>query len=163
VPRKRRRKEEAPVEVNLPITPMLDMSFQLLNFFIFTFHPMPQEGQLSVNLPKVDSAAKPDEVPVDESEQKDEYTITVISNSTGRIASISMKGPAVDLGTVKEAQLSDQLKSIAKSTKRGPSGVSITLEASPDLVYAQLIYIMDLCKRNGFDSVSLKPLGKNAG
>ncbi len=29
----------------MPITPMLDMSFQLLSFFILTFRPMPTEGQ----------------------------------------------------------------------------------------------------------------------
>ncbi len=39
--RKRKRKDETPVDVTLPITPMLDMSFQLLSFFILTFHPMP--------------------------------------------------------------------------------------------------------------------------
>ena len=32
-----RRKEEPPVDVTLPITPMLDMSFQLLSFFVVTF------------------------------------------------------------------------------------------------------------------------------
>src|ERR1700712_4974363 len=29
---------------------MLDMAFQLLTFFILTFHPMPSEGQFSMNL-----------------------------------------------------------------------------------------------------------------
>ena len=48
-----RRKEEPPVDINVPIVPMLDMSFQLLSFFILTFRPMPQEGQLSINLPNV--------------------------------------------------------------------------------------------------------------
>ena len=51
----RTRKEEMPVDIMVPITPMLDMSFQLLSFFILTFHPMPVEGQLSVSLPKIES------------------------------------------------------------------------------------------------------------
>src|SRR4051795_5638446 len=37
-------------EVEVQITPMLDMAFQLLTFFILTFHPMPTEGQFSMNL-----------------------------------------------------------------------------------------------------------------
>ena len=34
----------------MPITPMLDMAFQLLTFFILTYHPMPSEGQFLMNL-----------------------------------------------------------------------------------------------------------------
>ena len=34
-----RRSAQAPVEVDIPVTPMLDMAFQLLTFFIFTYHP----------------------------------------------------------------------------------------------------------------------------
>jgi biopolymer transport protein ExbD len=33
----RRRKQGSPTEPELPITPMLDMSFQLMAFFILTF------------------------------------------------------------------------------------------------------------------------------
>ena len=40
------------VEPDLPITPMLDMSFQLLAFFIMTFKPADTEGQIALTLPK---------------------------------------------------------------------------------------------------------------
>src|SRR5947209_14965618 len=95
---RRRRKPIPLVDPDLPITPMLDMSFQLLSFFILTFHPMPTEGQLSVNLPKIDAADKPQDTPTPPEDQKDEYTITVISNSTGELtsSSISLKGPATN-------------------------------------------------------------------
>ena len=38
------------MEVQVPITPMLDMAFQLLTFFILTYRPAPTEGQFSMNL-----------------------------------------------------------------------------------------------------------------
>lgn len=41
-----RRAEEPTVQ----IAPMLDMAFQLLTFFILTYHPMPSEGQFLMNL-----------------------------------------------------------------------------------------------------------------
>jgi biopolymer transport protein ExbD len=41
-----RRAEEPTVQ----IAPMLDMAFQLLTFFILTYHPMPTEGQFVMNL-----------------------------------------------------------------------------------------------------------------
>src|SRR3954468_16527214 len=37
-------------EIQIPITPMLDMAFQLLTFFILTYRPAPSEGQFSMNL-----------------------------------------------------------------------------------------------------------------
>jgi biopolymer transport protein ExbD len=47
----RRYKADPPPEVELPITPMLDMAFQLLTFFIFTYHPSGMEGQMELLLP----------------------------------------------------------------------------------------------------------------
>ena len=38
------------MEIEIPITPMLDMAFQLLTFFILTYRPAPTEGQFSMNL-----------------------------------------------------------------------------------------------------------------
>lgn len=44
---------------------MLDMAFQLLTFFILTYHPMPTEGQFAMNLmpaaPATDINAQPPE------------------------------------------------------------------------------------------------------
>ncbi len=41
------RKSEGP---DIPITPMLDMAFQLLTFFVLTYKVMPSEGQFLMNL-----------------------------------------------------------------------------------------------------------------
>jgi biopolymer transport protein ExbD len=45
-----RKKKKADEEISIPITPMLDMAFQLLTFFILTYRPMPTEGQFVMNL-----------------------------------------------------------------------------------------------------------------
>ena len=156
--RKRKRKEELPVDVTLPITPMLDMSFQLLSFFILTFHPMPTEGQLAVNLPKVDAAQQVETDPQPPEDKKDEYTVTLIANSSGEIGNISMKGPTGDMGNIRNfADLFDQLKKIPKPPGKGAEGVAITIEASNDLIYSRLIDVMDMCKKAGYDSVNLMP------
>jgi len=49
--RHRHRQGSDYVEPDLPITPMLDMSFQLLAFFIMTFQPTKPEAQIMVALP----------------------------------------------------------------------------------------------------------------
>src|SRR5204863_9650206 len=53
----RRLKRDAPLDIVLPITPMLDMSFQLLAFFILTFRPSNAlEGQMDMALPRAGTA-----------------------------------------------------------------------------------------------------------
>jgi hypothetical protein len=47
----RRRGDDGQADVPLPITPMLDMAFQLLAFFIMTYNPTDLEGQLDQALP----------------------------------------------------------------------------------------------------------------
>src|SRR3954452_19601437 len=57
-----RSKPPTPSKVVLPITPMLDMTFQLLFFFIVNFRPMPStiEGQLEMALPTENATSAPD-------------------------------------------------------------------------------------------------------
>ena len=48
-----RRKENSDHEnVELNVTAMLDMAFQLLAFFVLTFSPPPLESQFSLRLPR---------------------------------------------------------------------------------------------------------------
>ncbi len=47
--RKKKSRKHGDVELNL--TAMLDMAFQLLAFFILTFRVAPNEGQILINLP----------------------------------------------------------------------------------------------------------------
>ncbi|MFO0890198.1 MAG: biopolymer transporter ExbD [Isosphaeraceae bacterium] len=47
---KRRPRRQKVDEPNVPIAPMLDMAFQLLTFFVLTYHPAPQEGQFVMSL-----------------------------------------------------------------------------------------------------------------
>ncbi len=157
-----RRKEEPAVEVTLPITPMLDMSFQLLSFFVVTFRPPSQEGQLSVDLPKLDASSSPTD-PITMESVKDEYTITV--NGDTEIRSISLKGTTVTEKAVADTgSLYTQLKQIADAKgKDAGQLVSITIEADDRLVYAKLIEVMDICKKAGFESMSMKPNRARAG
>src|SRR5262249_12532994 len=46
----RRRKTEEGLEVNLPITPMLDMAFQIFMFFAAIYHPSALEGHYDTDL-----------------------------------------------------------------------------------------------------------------
>ena len=54
--RRRPGRSEAPEEVQFPVTPMLDMAFQLLAFFILTFQAPTPETHLDLYLPAAPAA-----------------------------------------------------------------------------------------------------------
>lgn len=89
-------------EPAIPITPMLDMTFQLLFFFIMTFKaPVGEETEIPFSLPaeenKQASAAKPQDKPPEDAPPKFEadLTITLVANSNGDLRKIEFKGTGV--------------------------------------------------------------------
>jgi len=89
-------------EPAIPITPMLDMTFQLLFFFIMTFKPpVGEETEIPFSLPADDSkklsAAKPPDKPPEDAPPKFEadLTITLIANQTGDLRKVEFKGTGV--------------------------------------------------------------------
>lgn len=50
-PRRAKRRPGPPDEVYFPVVPMLDMAFQLLAFFVLTFHSPSRETRLDLYLP----------------------------------------------------------------------------------------------------------------
>lgn len=56
---KRRPRRQKVDEPNVPIAPMLDMAFQLLTFFVLTYHAAPQEGQFVMSLLPAQPATAP--------------------------------------------------------------------------------------------------------
>src|SRR5687768_2337374 len=73
-----KKKVDPPAEVTLPIVPMLDMTFQLMFFFLATFNPSSvKEGQMDLSLPsKSEAAAKdPSQVKPEGESHKEEVDI----------------------------------------------------------------------------------------
>jgi biopolymer transport protein ExbD len=153
-----RRREEVPVDVTVPITPMLDMSFQLLSFFVVTFQQPSQEGQLLVDLPKLDASQKSEQQSNPDDVIPDEYTVTVIGDF--EIRSLTLKGGAFpETSLTSSAHLFEQLSKFAETKpkdKRGQS-ITVTIEADQALVYSKLIELMDSCKRAGIEQINLTP------
>ncbi len=50
--------KQAEVDLNRVVTPMLDMTFQILFFLIMNFHIPTPEGQIDLILPAEDSSAR---------------------------------------------------------------------------------------------------------
>jgi biopolymer transport protein ExbD len=151
-----RAKGDPPVEVTLPITPMLDMSFQLLAFFVMTFQAANvMEGELDMYLPKggTPQAKKEEQVDLTKESDKDledqaEVSV-VVSSQRGDVEKLK-DTPVATLAALKPAltKLRGEL---------GDKQNSIKIEADSRLKYDRLVKVMDACLGAGFKSVGFTP------
>lgn len=165
-----RRKGGGFVEPDLPITPMLDMSFQLLAYFLMTFNPTPTEGHLDVILPaqpgKTNSIKEPDPF----SEQQEEMMVRVEADEKGDIAGVyitmsknaaeeSLPGKGREARTNLFKDLQRRLANLradnAKLAVPAPFvPPKIKLELADNLSFKLVVAIMDECGRAGFPAVA---------
>jgi biopolymer transport protein ExbD len=167
--KKRRRAliQDPPVEVEIPITPMLDLAFQVLLFFILTYQPSSMEGQLEMTLPDMAQAkaAKPENVKPSSSatgelELPAEVTVLLYmrrdgarDGSLGRIVVQEKQGN-------KELPDKAALEKYLASIRTGLANThDIKLAGDGDLKNGVTMEIMDVCTRAGFTNIALgKPL-----
>lgn len=159
--RSRRLNPGAPLEIVLPITPMLDMAFQLLAFFIFTFRPSNAlEGRMDMALPRAGTAkaAAPEQVDPFASSDTDidkDAEVTVRVESAG--GGIDKIGVADKAGSA-EVNGKPGLKAKLEALKQGLGGsTGVRIEASSHLKYSCLVEIMDVCMAAGFTQIGFAP------
>jgi biopolymer transport protein ExbD len=166
---KRKRQGTDFVEPDLPITPMLDMSFQLLAFFIMTFRPAPTEGQIALTLPKDEGSASATSIPspVDENKPR-QFIVRVVTTETGAIAQMTLTeegsaAPPKDLGATVTAYR-DELKGLSAQLKKEQKTGKLTLEIGDKLLQAHLVSLIDTAMRVEplpFTDVSPVPIDKS--
>jgi biopolymer transport protein ExbD len=169
----RRRAADGP-EPTLPITPMLDMAFQLLAFFILTYRPSDLEGQMQLALPSHEAKAAHQKENVDPAVANDKdptleipTDLTVIVKTqndgvnNGVISALTVEdrsGPA----TIRPAS-ADQTptEALTKYLQRVKETVdnktAIKLQADSRLKWESVVQVMDACRKAGFENISFMP------
>jgi biopolymer transport protein ExbD len=150
------------VEPDLPITPMLDMSFQLLAFFIMTFKPGPTEAQIAMTFPPPSEGPKW-AIPDPSSEKPTRYIVHVAANDAGTIESISIREDgsgvvAKDLGS-DLGNYFKELKSQFEQLKGKPA--KLILEIDGNLLEDHVVKLLDHAARAGFSDISPVPTDKS--
>jgi biopolymer transport protein ExbD len=185
----RRHGDEPVADIVLPITPMLDMAFQLLTFFIFTYHPSAMEGQMALTLPndadnaakkqediKIDQVPKSDDLPepvielvilVKPSDQGGENPIVVEENTirTPMADTDALKKHLKILFDRRKEAIENDLKTVPADKrdderKARIAKIGIKVHPTNKVKWGEVVRVMDACRASGFTSVSFaKPVG----
>ena len=117
-------------ESRLGITPLIDIVFLLLIFFMLTSHFHVASG-LPIRLPKIAQKAY----------DSDRHKIILVIDRNGRIY---FKGNKIDL---------DKLDSELRSTIEKDGVIHLLLEADREVKHGRVVQIMDLAKKAGVSSI----------
>ena len=153
----KRSKSEGP---EIPITPMLDMAFQLLTFFILTYHPAPQDVRFAMNLLPAQPATSmeapaptPENAPTDLPAGLRTLPTTLRAQPDGTIGRVTFGDNEVQ---GMEA-LSKELSAILKDPTL-PFDQAL-IKVDPKLKYSELIKVIDVFADNKLTKISFAELG----
>ena len=162
------------------ITPFLDMSFQLLAFFIMTYHPSAMERHIDGKLvPPIDVATKApkpvqsSDLPPDSDPDAAETLVVKIkavakgqtdgNRHDGEPSQILLKEPQDaqprPISDATDAVLADGLKKLDLELKRilkqpGAVKTNIKIDGDGDLRHMYVIMVYDICKLAGYHNIS---------
>jgi biopolymer transport protein ExbD len=159
---------DAKSQVVLPITPMLDMTFQLQFFFIINFHPADREGEMNMALP-VDAekqAHKEQDVKKDAKVDKDpepefpsDLTVKVRTQldgtNDGEISAIfvrNLEGKEEPVDGLPGLQ-----KYLTEKRETLTNKEAIKVQGDGKLKVRSIMKVMDECRKAGFNNVSFVP------
>ncbi len=161
VPRSRRTRSDGAGEIIFPVTPMLDMAFQLLAFFILTFKAPSDEMNLDLDLPATPAALPSVERKADESraprqvdsDLENDLLVRARADDLGDLKSLHLgDSPVPDL-----AALGDRLRKYDALLDGKP--LRVRLVADETLRYEPVAQIVAVCQAAGATAVRLNQPG----
>jgi biopolymer transport protein ExbD len=160
-PRTRNYRPGAPDEVLFPVTPMLDMAFQLLAFFVLTFRSPSAETHLDLDLPATPAAlpaaaegkARPRPARTVDSDLENDLLVRAEADDLGDLKALRL-GEALlpDLDT-----LGNRLRRYAQLLDGRP--LRVRLVADDNLRYEPAARIIATCSAAGVAAIRLTQPG----
>lgn len=147
------RRPGPPDEVYFPVVPMLDMSFQLLAFFILTFQPPTSETRIDLMLPSAPLALP--RGPAVSPEAADvvgldaDLVVSVRADSRGDLAALALAGATLSDIPALQGRLERYVSVVS------PRPVRVVLQADDTLRYEVGARLIAACTTAGVGSVRL--------
>jgi biopolymer transport protein ExbD len=146
-----------PEEVMFPVTPMLDMAFQLLAFFVLTFQAPSAETHLDLDLPATPAAlpsapqgeARPSPSSRVDADLENDLWVRVEADDLGDLKALRLGEAAVS----DVASLGDRLKRYAEILHGRP--LRVRLIADDGLRYEEAARVMAACSAAGVATIRL--------
>lgn len=124
------------------ITPLIDIIFLLIIFFLAASHLARSDASDKIDLPEATQS--------DESKDRPPRRLTVILDAEGNM---SFAGQAIDLGEFERLLLSEKMS-------RGEEQFEVRIRGDQRVVYDKVEPIMLACARNGIRTVGFDVLQK---
>jgi biopolymer transport protein ExbD len=142
--------------VSLPVTPLLDVTFQLLFFFVVTFPVSAPEGEIEVSLLRdsgVDAPPALDELDLRVVDFPRDLTVQVGASQDGEISALFVRNALAKQTAIDG--LDGLRRHLADMSRVLPHQESIKVEGDARLKVRHLLRVMDVCRQMGFTKVSL--------
>ncbi len=166
-----RKKPHALARVEVPITPMLDMTFQLLFFFIINYNPSAYEGQMDLSLPTPkdqvadkSKADKPNDSPGPEEAPEEPAEITVViktqhdGSNNGLISSVSVLANSGETPiATPNGQLDQLVAHLTKVRETLGNKNDVKLQGDSRLKWEAIVRVRDACQKAKFVNASFAP------
>jgi biopolymer transport protein ExbD len=150
-------------EVEIQVTPMLDMAFQLLFFFVMTFRASPQEGQFAMTLLPAQPATRMD-APLNTETSSSEVPAGLRTLPTTLHALPGGRLGRVTLGDNDIAgmeQLKKELEDILSNADEFKFDQAL-IKVDPKLKYSELMQVIDVFSRLKVNKISFTELDESA-
>jgi biopolymer transport protein ExbD len=135
--RKRREREEPAIEVSM--TPMIDVVFQLLIYFLVTFSTPDVLAQLDISRPAPDTA------------RPEPRTPPKMIRISVDAAESAESGYRLNGRAVSRSELSALLQKLAQIS----SNQTVLIRCAADSEHARLVGVLDLCAAGGLSNLSV--------
>jgi biopolymer transport protein ExbD len=124
-----------PEKIEIPMTPMIDMVFQLLVFFIMNFKVVDQEGDFNIKMPLAGSAviSQPENL-------FGEMVLTLSANGDGDLAGIVLNVGGIDTEYSSLKEVRDFIISNVPTTPGADDQApQVELNCAPNLKYSHTV------------------------
>ena len=137
------KRSGGPSNTEIDMTPMIDMTFQLITFFMFVMNFSEAEQDDRIQLP-LSQLAKPVDGPVDK-------PITLQLTSKGSVIYAGEMVGLRDIGGYLERE-----KSIIMDAGKEPNAATVIVRADGDSKTGEVQEIIKICQEKGFEKFALR-------